>query len=135
MFLLPVSRYECERTPAVTIGFVVSISLLWFCLWATSYPQSVFAELGFIASQPNPLSLLSSLFLHHGILYLLPNAMFLFIFGKQVEDAFGHLLLHRWLRRAAGGETLRHMGLRSSSSKAILSGCGTFTFAITSARR
>jgi membrane associated rhomboid family serine protease len=37
--------------------------------------------------------LLSSLFLHHGILYLLPNAMFLFIFGKQVEDAFGHLLL------------------------------------------
>jgi membrane associated rhomboid family serine protease len=93
MFLLPVSRYECERTPAVTIGFVVSISLLWFCLWATSYPQSVFAEFGFIASQPNPLSLLSSLFLHHGILYLLPNAMFLFIFGKQVEDAFWHLLL------------------------------------------
>jgi len=58
-----------------------------------AYPQSVFAEFGFIASQPNVTSLFSALFLHQGILYLLPNAMFLFIFGKQVEDASGHMLL------------------------------------------
>lgn len=36
-----------------------------------------------------PLSALSSMFLHGGLLHLLGNMLFLFIFGNNVEDRFG----------------------------------------------
>src|SRR5262249_45028174 len=37
------------------------------------------------------LTLLTSMFLHGGIVHLLGNMWFLFIFGDNVEDALGHL--------------------------------------------
>jgi membrane associated rhomboid family serine protease len=37
------------------------------------------------------LTLLSSMFLHGGWLHLLGNMLYLYIFGDNVEDAFGHL--------------------------------------------
>jgi len=38
-----------------------------------------------------PLTLFSSMFLHGGLLHLLGNMVFLWIFGNNVEDATGHL--------------------------------------------
>ena len=35
--------------------------------------------------------LLSSMFLHGGLMHLLGNMLFLYIFGDNVEDAFGHI--------------------------------------------
>src|SRR5258708_25553842 len=35
--------------------------------------------------------LLSSMFLHGGLMHLLGNMLFLYIFGDNVEDAFGHV--------------------------------------------
>jgi membrane associated rhomboid family serine protease len=39
---------------------------------------------------PEPLTLLTSLFLHGSILHLLGNMLFLWVFGDNVEDAMGH---------------------------------------------
>ncbi len=38
-----------------------------------------------------PLSALTSMFLHGGVLHLLGNMLFLFVFGNNVEDRFGRL--------------------------------------------
>src|SRR5260370_36322641 len=35
--------------------------------------------------------LFSSMFLHGGVVHLLGNMLFLYIFGDNVEDAFGHI--------------------------------------------
>ena len=35
--------------------------------------------------------LFSSMFLHGGLMHLLGNMLFLYIFGDNVEDAFGHI--------------------------------------------
>ncbi len=39
----------------------------------------------------NPISLLSSIFLHGGLLHLAGNMLFLFIFGDNLEEEMGHL--------------------------------------------
>ncbi|MBI3008406.1 MAG: rhomboid family intramembrane serine protease [Candidatus Omnitrophica bacterium] len=38
-----------------------------------------------------PLTLITSLFLHGGILHLLGNMLYLWIFGNNIEDAVGHI--------------------------------------------
>jgi membrane associated rhomboid family serine protease len=40
---------------------------------------------------PEPLTLVTSLFLHAGWMHLLGNMAFLWVFADNVEDAFGHL--------------------------------------------
>src|SRR5262249_56662749 len=50
---------------------------------------------GVIDLQPTPVSvyltLLTSMFMHGGIIHLLGNMVFLWVFGDNVEDALGHL--------------------------------------------
>ena len=56
---------------------------------------------------PEPLTLLTSVFLHGSILHLLGNMLFLWVFGDNVEDAMGHarFLLFFALCGAAAGLT------------------------------
>lgn len=42
-------------------------------------------------SYPVPITLITSLFLHGGILHLVGNMLYLYAFGSNVESAFGHL--------------------------------------------
>lgn len=41
--------------------------------------------------QPVPVTLITSLFLHGGVIHLVGNMLYLYAFGPNVEDAFGHL--------------------------------------------
>ena len=56
---------------------------------------------------PEPLTLLTSVFLHGSVLHLLGNMLFLWVFGDNVEDAMGHarFLLFFALCAAAAGLT------------------------------
>src|ERR1039457_4157033 len=92
MFLLPNSRYKCKRVPVATAIVVGGSSLLWFVLWMSSYPLQLFAAYGFVAAKPHTVSVVSSIFLHQGIIFVLPNMIFLSVLGKQLEDALGRLL-------------------------------------------
>jgi membrane associated rhomboid family serine protease len=56
-----------------------------------SYPQRLFAAYGFVAAKPHAVSAISAVFLHAGIIFLLPNMIFLSVLGQQLEDAFGRL--------------------------------------------
>jgi len=44
-----------------------------------------------LAAAPAPLTLLTSMFLHGGILHLAGNLLYLWVFGNNVEDRLGHL--------------------------------------------
>ena len=95
-----------------TIRPVVTVTLVALCaaafLWQLSLDAAGFERavhgLGLIpavlfgearlspelAMAPAPLTILTSMFLHGGLLHLLGNMLYLWIFGNNVEDVMGH---------------------------------------------
>ena len=106
MFLYPSSRYECDRTPFVTVSVAVVSSVVWLLLWLASYPLEVFTRFGFSAAHPHLIGMVSALFIHPGLIYVLPNVIFLFVVGKQLEDCFGHILFGTLFMACGIGSTL-----------------------------
>ncbi len=56
-----------------------------------STKHTVFREYGYVPSEPNPLGLLTSLFLHVGWMHLLGNMLFLWLAGTALEDRWGRI--------------------------------------------
>jgi rhomboid family protein len=116
MFLLPNSRYKCKSVPVATVILVACSSLLWFVVWMLSYPQQLFAAYGFVAAKPHAVSIISAIFLHQGIIFVLPNMIFLSVLGKQLEDALGRLLfLGVFLLSGVAGTALFYVLDRTST--------------------
>jgi len=87
--------------PLFTVGLIVLNSLVFF------YQQTLGeAATGFVFTYgavpekvtsfqmtefPAPLTILTAMFLHGGWFHLIGNMLFLWIFGKNIEDQLGHL--------------------------------------------
>lgn len=97
--MLPIGDDDSSRRtlPFVTWA-IIALNVLVFV--AVELPQqnleAFFSQWGTIPSQIGTthgmLTLLTSMFLHGGWLHLGSNMLFLWIFGDNVEDAFGHVL-------------------------------------------
>jgi membrane associated rhomboid family serine protease len=95
--MLPVhDDNPAELRPVVTIALVAVCAALY--VWqhlVLTRPEAREFELGFAlvpaAFAQNPATLLSSMFLHLGLLHLAGNVLFLWVFGNNVEDAMGHV--------------------------------------------
>jgi membrane associated rhomboid family serine protease len=105
--MIPISDDNPARRPAyVTWGIIVACSAIY--LWERSLRGEMNAAilvLGFTPAEyfaggtrPTGTVVLSpvwtiftSMFLHGGILHLAGNMLYLWIFGNNVEDAFGHI--------------------------------------------
>jgi len=73
------------------------------------------------------LPLVTSMFLHSGFLHLAGNMLFLWIFGDNVEDAFGHLpYLFFYLTCGIGAELL-HVLFNSDSTIPALGASGAIS--------
>lgn len=92
----------CERTPVVTWA-LLALNVAAFAWQLTDLERSVLVG-GAIPYElltrqdlwppgllPPPLTILTSMFLHGGLLHLGGNLLFLWIFGNNVEDALGRL--------------------------------------------
>ena len=93
--------------PVVTVGLIGLCAVVFF--WQISLPrgaaeQAIYAyglipavlfghaELpAELAAIPAELSLVTSMFLHGGLMHLLGNMLYLWIFGNNVEDSMGHV--------------------------------------------
>jgi membrane associated rhomboid family serine protease len=63
-----------------------------FMLANATVPARIPAYLaGHVPAEAALFPLFSSMFLHGGLMHLLGNMLFLYIFGDNVEDAFGHI--------------------------------------------
>jgi membrane associated rhomboid family serine protease len=79
-----------SRTP-VTIG-LIAVNLLIFLYQASMNPYAlnVFVERwGIVPDQLHLSSLVTSMFLHGGWLHVLGNMLFLWVFGRNLEDIMG----------------------------------------------
>jgi len=88
-----------ETTPFVTYG-LIALNVLIFFSYVGQFPDGPRIAVLFDSFALTPAkfsagqdyaALVSSMFLHAGLLHLGGNMLFLWIFGDNLEDAFGHL--------------------------------------------
>jgi membrane associated rhomboid family serine protease len=98
--VLPLSDgIPARRFPYVNVALIVANFAVWIfyelpktnsaIFHASFYPCSVNGSCH--APEPWPVSWITSMFLHASWEHILGNMLFLAIFGKNVEDAFGHV--------------------------------------------
>jgi membrane associated rhomboid family serine protease len=103
--MIPISdENPAHRTPVVTWTLLIANIAVFF--WQLSFTEqgaeAVIRSLGFTpreffvrgvgAGDAGPwVTLLTSMFLHGGLMHLGGNMLYLWIFGNNVEDALGHL--------------------------------------------
>src|SRR5579863_6895008 len=78
--------------PIVTILLIAACVLVFFFeLSLDEYSRDYFINLyGVVPAHLRPITLLTSLFLHGGWTHIIGNMLFLWAFGKSLEDAMGH---------------------------------------------
>ena len=87
------------RTPWVTWGLMALNILIFLSYWGDMENARVINTLWYdwamiparIAGGDGYYTLVSSIFLHGGIMHLAGNMLFLWIFGDNIEDTMGHL--------------------------------------------
>lgn len=81
-----------ERTPWIN-WFLIGLNIAAFLFTLALAESRVYAiALVPLQAADNPLTFLSSMFLHAGLAHLGGNMLFLWIFGDNVEDKLGHVL-------------------------------------------
>jgi membrane associated rhomboid family serine protease len=94
--VLPIGDDNSRRRtfPFVTYTLVALNVIVFLVELGQPDPQAYLAQWGATPSQVSAgqslVTLVTSMFLHAGWAHLLGNMLFLFIFGDNVEDAFGH---------------------------------------------
>ena len=109
---------------AVIAGFALIPSELFHAAVPGAVPGGVEAVPGGGVAVPRWLTLITYQFLHGGILHLLFNMLFLWVFGDNVEDAMGHVmfLVFYLLCGVAGG--LAHAFFMPSSPLPLVGASG-----------
>lgn len=78
-----------ERFPLVTIILIaVNVAIFVIFAWQPNY-QSIVEQYGFTPNNFKLSTLISSMFLHGGVLHLVFNMWYLWLFGDNLEDRFG----------------------------------------------
>lgn len=94
MFLtLPVGdENRSSRTPWVNYALIVTnvVVFVWGEMFVTD-PAALVLKYGFTPAHPTAFNWLTSMFMHGGWEHLIGNMLFLWIFGDNVEEKFGHL--------------------------------------------
>jgi membrane associated rhomboid family serine protease len=91
--MFPVSDVIPSRTtPYVTISLILINTLAFLFEWQLSNRelQLFLREFGAVPAYLSASSVLTSMFLHGGWLHFGGNMLYLWIFGDNVEDRFGH---------------------------------------------
>ncbi len=96
-----------DLKPVITVSLILACGLVFF--WQATLPpdaaQRAVYSFGMVpavvfgsatlptdvAVLPAPATIVTSMFLHGGLIHLLGNMLFLWIFGNNVEDSMGHI--------------------------------------------
>jgi membrane associated rhomboid family serine protease len=78
-----------DKPPYFTYGIILA-NVLVFVFSLFNF-EAVVTAYGFIPTNPSFLAVFTSMFLHAGILHIFVNMWYLFIFGDNIEHAFGRV--------------------------------------------
>lgn len=93
---LPVGTdHKLKRPSIVTYGLIAAnvLVFLWLQDFATSSApgQNPFMQWGLVPRHPHAVNFITSLFVHVSVQHIFWNMAFLWLFGRNVEDALGHI--------------------------------------------
>lgn len=128
MFVLPINRdTRPTSTPIVVFTLITLNSVVLFGTLLIGSADLVVKHFGFTPSDPRVLTLFTALFIHAGFLHLLGNMWFLWMFGRQVEDALGGwIFAFVYVLCGLGGHVL-HWGLNRHSSVPLVGASGAIS--------
>lgn len=133
-----------SRRPAVTVGLIAVCAGLFLVqalfldrtgmtqlvYWFGAIPGLVTGNLPppqipqYQSPIPAELTLVTSMFLHGGILHLAGNMLFLWIFGNNVEDALGHVRFVAFYLLAGVAAALAHIFQAPASEVPMIGASG-----------
>src|SRR3984893_205692 len=90
--MIPLRSTERVYSPAIVTGSLIALNTVIFLFQATMSPAQLnefVAQWGIVPDNLHLFSLLTSMFLHGGWLHLLGNMLFLWVFGRNLEDLIG----------------------------------------------
>jgi membrane associated rhomboid family serine protease/Zn-finger nucleic acid-binding protein len=90
---------DAERRTVPVVTMAIILANVAATIWALSSPlelSAIFSALSFVPKRilvgESLFTVLTAMVLHAGLFHLLGNCLFLWVFGDNVEDAFGHFL-------------------------------------------
>lgn len=90
MFILPIDDSRPPKHfPLVNILLIALNTYIFFKTASSPYFERILWRHGFVPAHPHLADAVSSMFLHAGLLHLLGNMYFLWVFGDNVEDRLG----------------------------------------------
>jgi len=92
-FFFPVrDEYRVKRFPVIVLLIVLANLAVYLAFnFRTDVYESVVKQYGFVPARPSLLTLLTSQFLHGGLLHLGFNMWYLWLFGDNLEDRWGRM--------------------------------------------
>jgi len=98
--MFPIRDHNPSRQrPYVTIALIVINTVVFLATWPMFTDQAMLAQFfrdwgmtpALVSQGSNQITLLSSMFLHGGLMHLAGNMLFLWIFGDNLEEEMGHV--------------------------------------------
>lgn len=94
--MIPIRDHNPSRRRPVVTWTLVAANVLIFLGYSSvlatpSDYAHFFATWGLVPAEARPATILTSMFLHGGLLHLAGNMLFLWIFGDNLEDVLGHV--------------------------------------------
>ena len=91
--MFPIGDDQPKYSPATVTTLLIIANVLIFLFTYSLDPYSrnfVFAKYALVPSHFRLQSLVTSMFLHGGLIHILGNMLFLWAFGRSLEDIMGH---------------------------------------------
>lgn len=136
--MIPIKdRNPSDLFPAVTVSIIAANVIIFF--YQSSQGMQHFertvmslalAPASFVTEPLAPeqiRSVFTSMFMHGGILHLAGNMLFLWIFGNNVEDYFGHIKYALFYLIAGIAATLSHVYTHPASSVPVIGASGAIS--------
>ncbi|MBI2350564.1 MAG: rhomboid family intramembrane serine protease, partial [Deltaproteobacteria bacterium] len=95
-----------RRWPIVTVLLIAANAGIFLLFGFSPDYENIVQRYGFIPSHPSLITLLTSIFLHSGIIHLAGNMWYLWLFGDNVESRFGSFFLPFYLVSGLAGSWL-----------------------------
>ncbi|NIZ15328.1 rhomboid family intramembrane serine protease [Phaeobacter sp. HF9A] len=116
--MFPLRDHNPSGSTPYVVYLLMAANILCYLWYSTSFDtaRGLAGFYGTFAAVPReimqgeaPLTLVSSIFIHGGLLHLAGNMLFLWIFGDNMEDEMGHLPFLIFYLACGIGATLAHV--------------------------
>ena len=131
--MLPLRDHNASETRPYVVYAVLAANVLAFFWYSSTFttPRDLHIFYAALATVPaeitngeGQLTLLTSMFIHGGLMHLGGNMLFLWIFGDNMEDAMGHLPFLLFYLASGVGATLLHVASDPTSNVPMIGASG-----------